>query len=229
MGYIYLGQWNWFWLTFIIQIFAYPLTAFFAYPLLPIVYGIHQYQMAKDVNELIARDQGQQPAAEAASAARSSRSIRPSCSAHARRKIRLDRNLALELVRVTESAALASARFFGKGDPASADRAAVEAMELSFKGVKISGHIIIGEERISESSKLCVGDTIGAGGEAAFDHRARSGRLHRSARRRTVEFDLGDRDGTARDLLRARRSVHEEDRGRGRGGGRDRSQRIGVR
>jgi len=81
----------------------------------------------------------------------------------------LDRNLALELVRVTESAALASARFFGKGDPASADRAAVEAMELSFKGVKISGHIIIGEERFNERSKLCVGDTIGAGGEAAFD------------------------------------------------------------
>jgi len=81
----------------------------------------------------------------------------------------LDRNLALELVRVTESAALASARFFGKGDPASADRAAVEAMELSFMGVKVSGHIIIGEERINERSKLCVGDTIGAGGDAAFD------------------------------------------------------------
>ena len=57
-GYIYLGLWNWFWLTFIIQIFAYPLTAFFAYPLLPIVYGIHQYQMAKDVNELLAVAQG---------------------------------------------------------------------------------------------------------------------------------------------------------------------------
>jgi TM2 domain-containing membrane protein YozV len=65
VGYIYLGQWNWFWLTFIIQIFAYPLTAFFAYPLLPIVYGIHQYQMAKDVNELIARDQGQEPVVKA--------------------------------------------------------------------------------------------------------------------------------------------------------------------
>lgn len=81
----------------------------------------------------------------------------------------MDRNLALELVRVTESAALASARFFGKGDPASADRAAVEAMELSFMGVKVSGHIIIGEERINERSKLCVGDMIGAGGDAAFD------------------------------------------------------------
>ncbi len=65
VGYIYLGQWNWFWLTFIIQIFAYPLTAFFAYPLLPIVYGFHQYQMAKDVNDLFARDRGQAPPAEA--------------------------------------------------------------------------------------------------------------------------------------------------------------------
>ncbi|MDD4857425.1 MAG: zinc ribbon domain-containing protein [Candidatus Krumholzibacteria bacterium] len=62
VGYIYLGQWNWFWLTFIIQIFAYPLTAFFAYPLLPIVYGIHQYQMAKDVNELIAAEPGRKSA-----------------------------------------------------------------------------------------------------------------------------------------------------------------------
>jgi len=65
VGYIYLGQWNWFWLTFIIQIFAYPLTLGFAYPLLPIVYGIHQYQMAKDVNDLFAREQGREPAAEA--------------------------------------------------------------------------------------------------------------------------------------------------------------------
>jgi hypothetical protein len=65
VGYIYLGQWNWFWLTFIIQIFAYPLTAFFAYPLLPIVYGIHQYQMAKDVNDLIAAERGHKPAGEA--------------------------------------------------------------------------------------------------------------------------------------------------------------------
>jgi fructose-1,6-bisphosphatase II len=81
----------------------------------------------------------------------------------------LDRNLALELVRVTEAAALASARYFGKGDPLSADRAAVEAMELAFKGVKITGHIVIGEERMSENSRLCAGDVIGAGGETEFD------------------------------------------------------------
>ena len=68
VGYLYLGQWNWFWLTFIIQIFAYPLTAFFAYPLLPIVYGIHQYQMAKDVNDLLAAQRGAHQAAEAGGA-----------------------------------------------------------------------------------------------------------------------------------------------------------------
>jgi TM2 domain-containing membrane protein YozV len=68
VGYIYLGQWNWFWLTFIIQIFAYPLTAFFAYPLLPIVYGIHQYQMAKDVNDLLAAQRGSHEAVEAGGA-----------------------------------------------------------------------------------------------------------------------------------------------------------------
>jgi len=81
----------------------------------------------------------------------------------------LDRNLALELVRVTEAAALASARFFGKGDPLSADRAAAQAMELAFKGVKISGHVVIGDEPMSESSRLCAGDTVGAGGESEFD------------------------------------------------------------
>ncbi len=81
----------------------------------------------------------------------------------------MDRNLALELVRVTEAAALASARFFGKGDPAGADRAAVEAMELSFRGVKIAGHVVIGEDRAGDRSRLCPGDMVGSGGDAEFD------------------------------------------------------------
>jgi fructose-1,6-bisphosphatase II len=81
----------------------------------------------------------------------------------------LDRNLALELVRVTEAAALASARFYGKGKPLQADRAAVDAMELAIQGVKIMGHIVIGEERTGSSSKLCAGDIIGAGGEPEVD------------------------------------------------------------
>jgi hypothetical protein len=53
VGYIYLGQWNWFWLTFVIQIFAIPLTAGVAYILLPVIFAIHQYQMAKELNEMV--------------------------------------------------------------------------------------------------------------------------------------------------------------------------------
>jgi TM2 domain-containing membrane protein YozV len=54
VGYIYLGQWNWFWIAIVMQIFAYPLTAFFgAYMLLPFVYAFHQYEMAKEVNKLV--------------------------------------------------------------------------------------------------------------------------------------------------------------------------------
>ncbi len=61
VGYIYLGQWNWFWLTFVIQIFAIPLPAGVAYILLPVIFAIHQYQMAKELNEMVAdaREGGQ--------------------------------------------------------------------------------------------------------------------------------------------------------------------------
>jgi fructose-1,6-bisphosphatase II len=81
----------------------------------------------------------------------------------------LDRNLALELVRVTEAAALASARYFGKGDPTAADQAAVSAMELAIRGVKINGRIVIGEDKISEVSRLCSGDDVGASSELEVD------------------------------------------------------------
>lgn len=74
VGYIYLGQWNWFWITFLVQIIAYPLTGIVpAYILLPIVYGIHQYQMANDLNALLEEkmkaregDVGERAAAETA-------------------------------------------------------------------------------------------------------------------------------------------------------------------
>ncbi|MCD6379976.1 zinc ribbon domain-containing protein [bacterium] len=50
VGYIYLEQWNWFWLTFIVQLFAIPLTFGSAYIVLPVVFAFHQYQMAKEIN-----------------------------------------------------------------------------------------------------------------------------------------------------------------------------------
>ncbi|UCF04345.1 MAG: zinc ribbon domain-containing protein [bacterium] len=57
LGYVYLGQWNWFWITFVVEIVAYALTLFFgAYIILPIIFAIHQYQMAKDLNEMLAQE-----------------------------------------------------------------------------------------------------------------------------------------------------------------------------
>ena len=69
VGYIYLGQWNWFWLTLVIQILAIPLTLFAAYVLLPVIYAIHQYQMAKDINVLFAAEQERKKARDAEAAA----------------------------------------------------------------------------------------------------------------------------------------------------------------
>ena len=56
-----------------------------------------------------------------------------------------DKNIALDLVRVTEAAALAAGRFFGRGDKEAADEAAVEAMRIAFQGLHIRGNVVIGE------------------------------------------------------------------------------------
>ncbi len=81
----------------------------------------------------------------------------------------MDRNLALELVRATEAAALASARLLGKGDPIAADRAAAEAMALAIRGVKITGHVIIGERDEIPDAVLRRGDVVGSGEEPEVD------------------------------------------------------------
>src|SRR5690349_18255407 len=61
----------------------------------------------------------------------------------------MERNLALELVRVTEAAALASARWMGKGDGNAADRAARDAISVVMKSVKLSGRVIIGDTDVT--------------------------------------------------------------------------------
>lgn len=53
VGYIYLEQWNWFWLTFILQLFVIPLTLGLAYIIIPVIFAFHQYQMAKEINERV--------------------------------------------------------------------------------------------------------------------------------------------------------------------------------
>ena len=74
-----------------------------------------------------------------------------------------DRNLALELVRVTEAAALASARWVGFGDKIAADQAAVDAMRYMLATVDMRGTVVIGEGEKDEAPMLYNGEQIGSG------------------------------------------------------------------
>ena len=73
------------------------------------------------------------------------------------------RNLALELVRVTEAAALAAGRFMGRGDKPAADAAAVGAMRMVLRTVDINGVIVIGEGEKDNAPMLYNGETVGNG------------------------------------------------------------------
>src|SRR6476469_6122568 len=74
-----------------------------------------------------------------------------------------DRNLALELVRVTEAAALAAARWVGRGEKESADGAAVDAMRLLMDTVPMDGIVVIGEGEKDEAPMLFNSERIGDG------------------------------------------------------------------
>ena len=88
-------------------------------------------------------------------------------------RVHVDRNLALELVRVTEAAALAASRWMGRGEKNSADGAAVEAMRRAFDTVAISGTVVIGEGEMDEAPMLYIGEKVGlyarAGGGPEVD------------------------------------------------------------
>ncbi len=73
--------------------------------------------------------------------------------------------LALEMVRVTEAAAIASARLMGRGDKDGADRAATEAMRKAMDEVEMQGTIVIGEGERDEAPMLWIGEPVGARGE----------------------------------------------------------------
>lgn len=74
-----------------------------------------------------------------------------------------DRNLALELVRTTEAAAMAAARMMGRGDKNAADQAAVNAMRLMFNTVDMDGVVVIGEGEKDEAPMLFNGERLGTG------------------------------------------------------------------
>src|SRR5256885_5758237 len=84
---------------------------------------------------------------------------------------RPDRNLAMELVRVTEYGALAAARWVGLGEKEAADGAAVDAMRLMLDTVRMDGVVVIGEGEKDEAPMLYNGEHIGDGPPPAGDIR----------------------------------------------------------
>ena len=76
----------------------------------------------------------------------------------------MDRNLALEAVRVTEAAALSASRLMGRGDEKAADQAAVDAMRRALNDLPIDGTVVIGEGERDEAPMLYIGEQVGAGG-----------------------------------------------------------------
>src|SRR5690348_8790408 len=75
----------------------------------------------------------------------------------------MNRNFALEFVRVTEAAALESARYMGRGDENLADLAAVEAMRRMLNSIQFDGTVVIGEGERDEAPMLYIGEKVGKG------------------------------------------------------------------
>ncbi len=80
-----------------------------------------------------------------------------------------ERNLGMELVRVTEAAALSAGRWMGKGDKIAVDQAAVNAMRLALDGVDMHGVVVIGEGEKDEAPMLYIGEEVGNGTPPELD------------------------------------------------------------
>jgi fructose-1,6-bisphosphatase II / sedoheptulose-1,7-bisphosphatase len=81
----------------------------------------------------------------------------------AEESLAMERNLAMEAVRVTEAAALAASRWMGRGDEKAADQAAVDAMRQALNGLSINGVVVIGEGERDEAPMLFIGEEVGMG------------------------------------------------------------------
>lgn len=81
----------------------------------------------------------------------------------------MDRNLALEFVRVTEAAAIAAASWIGRGDKNAADQAAVDAMRDRFNQIDFAGRVVIGEGTKDEAPELYTGERVGKAKKLLFD------------------------------------------------------------
>ena len=136
------------------------------------------------------------------------------------RSIVLDRNLALEVVRVTEAAALSASRLMGRGDEKAADQAAVDAMRRALNSLSIEGVVVIGEGERDEAPMLYIGEKVGNGTGPRVDialdplegtTHHRQGRAERARRHR---------HGRAGRLPQCSRRLHGQDRRRRRSAGR---------
>jgi fructose-1,6-bisphosphatase II len=81
----------------------------------------------------------------------------------------MDRNLGLDLVRVSEAAAIQCARFMGRGDRNGADQAAVDAMRSALNRMEFDGLVVIGEGERDEAPMLYIGEKVGKGGDIKID------------------------------------------------------------
>src|SRR6476619_673486 len=81
----------------------------------------------------------------------------------------MERNLSLELVRVTEAAAIAAGRWMGRGDKNGADGAAVDAMRSTLARIDMDGVVVIGEGEKDEAPMLYIGEEIGNGNPPRVD------------------------------------------------------------
>lgn len=81
----------------------------------------------------------------------------------------MDRNLALEVVRVTEAAALSASRLMGRGDERAADQVAVDAMRGALNSLEIAGTVVIGEGERDEAPMLFIGEKVGTGDGPKLD------------------------------------------------------------
>ncbi len=84
-------------------------------------------------------------------------------------KSNIDRSFVLEMVRVTEAAAMAAAKWIGRGDEKAADAAAVEAMRGALNDIAIRGRVVIGEGERDEAPMLFIGEEVGSGSGPEID------------------------------------------------------------
>ena len=115
-----------------------------------------------------------------------------------------DRNLAMDLVRTTEAAAMAASRWMGRGDKIGADGAAVEAMRTVLSSVPMDGIVVIGEGEKDNAPMLFNGEKIGDGTPPAHRHRGRPDRRHHAHGAGPRRRAGGHRRGRARRHVRPR-------------------------